>query len=77
MAGSASSRPDLHAVGHETTLRTGAERAVSILVVILDTTDDRIRRLAANDIIEHFLKHRELAESEQRIAAIEQRLKRN
>ena len=52
------------------------ERAVSTLVGLLDATDDRLRQLAANDVIGHFLKHRELAEFEERIAAIERRLDR-
>jgi 3-polyprenyl-4-hydroxybenzoate decarboxylase len=34
----------------------------------------RLKRLAANDIIAHFLKHKELAEIEKRIKAIEDRL---
>ena len=52
------------------------ERAVSTLVGLLDATDDRLKRLAANDVIGHFFKHRELAEFEERIAAIERRLDR-
>jgi Helix-turn-helix of insertion element transposase len=50
------------------------EKAVSALVGLLDTTDDRVKRLTANDIIDHFLKHKELAEFEERIAAVEERL---
>ncbi len=50
------------------------ERAVSTLVGLLDTTDDRIKRLTANDLLNHYLKHRELADLEGRITAIEERL---
>jgi hypothetical protein len=50
------------------------EKAVSTLVGLLDTTDDRVKRLTANDIIGHFLKHKELKELEERIRRIEERL---
>ena len=36
------------------------EKAVSLLVVLLDTGDDRFKRLTTKDIIGHFLKHMEL-----------------
>jgi len=35
---------------------------------------DRIKRLTANDIIGHFLKHMELKDLEERIEQIEKRL---
>lgn len=38
-------------------LSQNMERAVGVLVKILDSSDDRVKRLAANDIINHFLKH--------------------
>ena len=41
---------------------------------LLQTEDDRVKRLAANDIISHFLKHKELAGLEAQIAAVEERL---
>ena len=52
------------------------EKAVSALVGLLDTKDDRVKRLTANDIIGHFLKHKELADIEDRIGAIEERLEK-
>jgi len=50
------------------------EKAVSTLVGLLDTGDDRVKRLTANDIIGHFLKRRELVDFEERIERIEERL---
>lgn len=50
------------------------EKAVSELTGLLDTTDDRVKRLTANDIIGHFLKHKELKNLEERIQQIETRL---
>lgn len=48
--------------------------AASALVGLLDTSDDRVRRLTANDIIGHFLKHKELKDLEERIQRVEERL---
>ena len=50
------------------------EKAVSTLVGLLDTGDERTKRLTANDVIGHFLKRRELVDLEQRIQRIEERL---
>jgi len=50
------------------------EKAISTLVGLLDTSDDRVKRLTSNDIIGHFLKHKELRELEERIGRIEERL---
>lgn len=50
------------------------EKAVSVLVGLLDTGDDRVKRLTANDVIGHFLKHKELEDLEDRIKRIEQQL---
>jgi HEAT repeat protein len=50
-------------------------RAVSALVRLLDSRDERVRRWVANDIVNHFLRHKELHELEERIEAIEERLK--
>ncbi len=47
------------------------EKAVSTLVGLLDTDDDRVKRLAANDIIGHFLKNREMGDLGERIKQIE------
>jgi hypothetical protein len=50
------------------------EKAVTTLVGLLDTSDNRVKRLTANDIINHFLKRRELVDLEERIERIEERL---
>ena len=50
------------------------EKAVGVLVGLLDTGDDRVKRLTANDIIGHFLKHKELEDLEERIQRVEQQL---
>ena len=50
------------------------EKAVSTLVGLLDIKDERVKRLTANDIISHFLKHKELKELEERIGMIEEQL---
>jgi len=57
-------------------LSQGLTKAVETLVGLLDNRDDRLKRLTAKDIIEHFLKHKEVKELEERIAAIEQQLDR-
>ena len=49
-------------------------KAVETLAGMLDGKDDRLKRLTANDIINHVLKHKELAELEQRLEALEDRL---
>jgi hypothetical protein len=56
------------------TLEHSLTKAVETLTALLDTSDDRLRRLAANDVIEHIIEHRELEDIEDRLAAIEQRL---
>ena len=50
------------------------EKAVTTLVGLLDTKDERVKRLTANDIIGHFLKHKELRDLEERIERIEKQL---
>ena len=50
------------------------EKAVKTLVGLLDSKDERIKRLTANDLIGHFLKHKELKDLEERIERIEERL---
>jgi hypothetical protein len=52
------------------------EKAVSTLVGLLDTGDDRVKHLTANDIISHFFKHKELDDLEERIQQIEQQLEK-
>jgi predicted DNA-binding transcriptional regulator AlpA len=51
------------------------ERAVQTLVGLLDSRDERVKRLTANDIVNHFLRHKELRELEERLQAIEDRLR--
>jgi hypothetical protein len=41
---------------------------------LLDTGDERVRRLTVNDIINHFLKRRELADLQEHIERIEEQL---
>jgi hypothetical protein len=41
---------------------------------LLNNKDDRLKRLAANDIVEYFLKNKETEDLEKRVAAIEARL---
>ncbi len=48
-------------------------KAVEVLKALLNSKNERIRRLAANDIIEHILQHKEIEDLESRIAAIEQK----
>jgi hypothetical protein len=55
-------------------LSQGLTKAVETLMCLLDHEDDRLKRLTAKDIIEYFLKYKELRELEERIAAIEQKL---
>jgi len=55
-------------------LSQGLTKAVETLTALLDHKDDRLRRLAAKDVIEHFMKHKQNEELEKRIAAIEQKL---
>ena len=50
------------------------EKAVSALVGLLDSKDERVKRMTANDVIGHFLKRRELVDLEERIEQIEERL---
>ena len=50
------------------------EKTISTLVGLLDIGDDRVKLLTANDIIGHFLKHKELKDLEERIERIEERL---
>ena len=50
------------------------EKAVIALVALLDADDDRVKRLAANDVINHFAKRREMVDLEERIQRIEERL---
>jgi hypothetical protein len=55
-------------------LAQNLSKAIEVLVEMLNAGDDRCKRLSANDIIRHFLKHKEIKELEDRLAAIEERL---
>ncbi len=52
-------------------LSASLSKAVETLVGLLDDSDKRVRRLAAKDVIGLFNQRRELADLENRIAAIE------
>ncbi len=56
------------------TLTQSLNKAVENLVGLIDNKDDRLKRLACKDVIEYILKHKEIEDLENRIAAIEQRL---
>jgi hypothetical protein len=58
-------------------VKTHATRAMAELVNLLDTEDDRLRRLICNDILGHALKIRELEDIERRLTALEQTIKHN
>ncbi len=49
-------------------------KAVETLVGMLDNADDRLKRLAAKDIIDFIVRHKENEKLEKRIAAIEQQI---
>jgi hypothetical protein len=51
-------------------------KAVETLTGLLDDNDKRLKRFAAKDVIDYFIKQRELDSLEQRIEAIEQRLEK-
>ncbi|MHC4758830.1 MAG: hypothetical protein ACYTE8_09245 [Planctomycetota bacterium] len=55
-------------------LEQSLTKAVEVLVALLDTQDERLKRLFCNDIIEHILKNKENKELEERLVAIEQAL---
>ncbi len=49
-------------------------KAVEVLVGLLGNKDDRLKRLAAKDIIDFIIRHKENEDLDKRLAAIEQRL---
>jgi len=49
-------------------------KAVETLTGLLDTKDDRLKRLVCKDIIEHILKRKEIEDLDERLKVIEQRL---
>ena len=44
------------------------------LTGLLDDSDKRLKRFAAKDVIEYFIKHKENEDLDRRLTAIEQRL---
>ena len=50
------------------------EKAVSTLVGLLDTGDDRLKRLTAKDIIDFIIRHKENEDLDKRLTAVEERL---
>ena len=52
-------------------LRGNINKAIDALVELLDTDNDSLKRLVANDIIAHTLKMRELEDIEGRLETIE------
>ncbi len=57
-------------------LSQSVTKAVEVLVGLLDGSDGRLKRLTANDIISHSLRHKELVDIEERIGVIEERLRK-
>jgi hypothetical protein len=55
-------------------LAQGLTKAIETLTGLLDDSDKRLKRLAAKDVIDYFIKHKELDELTKRIDAIEQKL---
>ena len=55
-------------------LSQGLTKAVETLVGLLDIKDDRLKRLAAKDVIDFIIRHKENEDLDERLTAIEQRL---
>lgn len=49
-------------------------KAVEVLVGLLNHQDDRLKRLAANDVVEYVLKQKEVEDLDKRLTEIEKRL---
>lgn len=49
-------------------------KAVETLAGLLDVKDDRLKRLAAKDVIDFIVRHKENEDFDERLTAIEQRL---
>jgi HEAT repeat protein len=58
-------------------LKSSVEKAVQVLVSLLESENETVRRNVANDVLCHALKAKELKELEHRLAAIEQRVREN
>ncbi len=55
-------------------LQQSLTKATDTLAGMLDSKDDRLKRLTANGIINHVLKHKEITELEERLSVIENKL---
>ena len=55
-------------------LTQGLTKAVEKLVGLLDTRDDRLKRLAAKDVIDFIIRHKENEDLNERLTEIEKRL---
>ena len=49
-------------------------KAVESLVGLLDSKDSRLKRLAAKDVIDFTIRHKEIEDLDKRLTAIEKRL---
>lgn len=49
-------------------------KAIETLAGLLDNKDDRLKRLAAKDVIDFIVRHKENEDFDKRLTAIEQRL---
>ncbi|MHC4337637.1 MAG: phBC6A51 family helix-turn-helix protein, partial [Planctomycetota bacterium] len=52
-------------------LLQGLTKAVETLVSLLDNKDDRLKRLAAKDVIDFIIRHKENEDLDERLTAIE------
>jgi len=48
---------------------------VDTLTGLLDDSDRRLKRFAAKDVVEYFIRHKKLEDLEKQMAAVEERLK--
>ena len=55
-------------------LLQGLTKAVEALVGLLDNTDDRLKRLAAKDVIDFIIRHKENEDLDKRLTEIEKQL---
>ena len=55
-------------------LSQGLTKAVESLVGLLDNTDDRLKRLAAKDVIDFIIRHKENDDLAKRLTEIEKQL---
>ena len=55
-------------------LSQGLTKAVEALVGLLDTKDDRLKRLTAKDVIDFIIRHKENEDLDERLKEVEKRL---